>query len=109
MATLQNRLPQIAAGLRPKVAAAVKVGAQRIAETAKERVPVDDGDLQRAIHVERVGPAEYSVVAGDENVFYGHLVEHGTVRTPPRPFLVPAKEARTAEAVALVSAALKRL
>ena len=90
--TLKSRLPQIAAELRPRVSAAVKDSAEQVAEAAKARVPVDTGRLRDAIHVERKGPAEYAVVAGDNQAWYGHLIEHGTTRQPPRPFLVPTLE-----------------
>jgi hypothetical protein len=32
------------------------------------------------------------VVAGDDDVFYGHMVEHGTTHSAPHPFRVPAAE-----------------
>lgn len=75
---------------------ALDTAAREIAETvedkAKARVPVGTGRLRDAIHVERIDKGEYSVVAGDSHVFYGHVVEHGDSNTPPRPFLVPALE-----------------
>lgn len=67
--------------------------AQAIAAGAKSRAPVDSGDLRDSIHVEHVDEGVYAVVAGDSDVFYGHMVENGTVRTPAHPFLVPAAEA----------------
>lgn len=105
---VRNRFPQIIAGLNPTVTAAVYAGAKVIEREAKERVPVDSGDLRSAIHTER-GGNDVRVIAGDSSVFYGHLVENGTTRTPPRPFLVPAVEASRAEVLALVNGALKRL
>jgi HK97 gp10 family phage protein len=108
-ATLKSRLPMITAQLRPRVSAAVKEAAETIAVGAKERVHVDSGDLRDSIHVERTGAAEYSVIAGDENVFYGHLEEFGTSHSPPHPFLVPAAEAGRSVAAGLVTAALRGL
>jgi HK97 gp10 family phage protein len=107
-ATLKSRLPLIAAELRPKVSAAVKVGAEGIAGHARARVSVGAPDvhLRDAIHVERRGPASYAVVAGDEQAWYGHLVEFGTVHSAPRPFLIPATEDGRDDAVAAVRAAL---
>lgn len=111
-ATLESRFPQIIAELRPKVSAAVKTSAESIAENAKTKVadpaPVGEG-LRAAIHVEREDVAEYSVVAGDEKVFYGSMVEFGTSHSAPHPFLVPAAEEGLPEAVALVTAALRGL
>ena len=60
-------------------------------------------------HTERTGTGEVSVIAGDSDVFYGHLVEFGTTHTPARPFLIPAAEANREEVVASVRAALKGL
>lgn len=108
-ATLKSRLPEIVAELRPRVSAAVKEASEHVADEAKMRVPVDTGDLRDAIHVERGGPATYSVLAGDSDAFYGHMVEFGTSRTAPRPFMVPAAEASRAVAEAMVTAVLRGL
>jgi HK97 gp10 family phage protein len=108
-ASLKNRFPEIMVELRPRVNAAVREAAVVIQENAQERVPIDQGDLYEAIHVETVGAGEFSVVAGDDDVFYGHLVENGTTHSPARPFLVPAAEAGRFSAEALVTAALRGL
>jgi HK97 gp10 family phage protein len=108
-ATLKSRFPQIIASIRPRVSVAVKESADAIKEGAQERVPRDTEDLYHAIHVERVGVAEYSVVAGDDDVFYGHMVEDGTAHSAPRPFLVPAAEVERPLAEARVTAALRGL
>lgn len=106
---LKNRLPIIAAELRPHVEAAVALGAERISQSAKDRVPVHTGRLRNAIHVDRRGHGEYRVVAGDHEAFYGHLVEFGTNRAPAQPFLVPAAEENRRSVEALVTTALRRL
>jgi HK97 gp10 family phage protein len=108
-ASLKSRFPEILVELRPRVSAAVKEAAEVVQEAAQERVPVDDGDLYEAIHVERVGVGEYSVVAGNDDVFYGHIVEHGSTHSPAHPFMVPAAEASRFPAEALVTAALRGL
>lgn len=90
---LRSRIPLIAAELDDKLIEGVTDLAQQVAEGAQERVPVDSGALRDAIHVETDG-MEVRVVAGDREAFYGHLVENGSVRVPPRPFLVPSLEAR---------------
>lgn len=110
-ATLKTRLPEIAAELRPKVSAAVKHSAQVVAEDAEARVPVGPPTvhLKDRIHVERKGPAEYAVIAGDEEAFYGHMVEFGTSHSAPRPFLLPALEARQDYTVYTVRQALMDL
>lgn len=110
-ATLKSRFPQITAELRPKVGMAVRAAAEVVEEEAKARVPIGPPDVHLfdAIHVEREDVAEYAVVAGDEDVYYGHMVEHGTSHSAPRPFLIPAMEDSKDAAAALVTAALRGL
>lgn len=89
---LRSRLPRIARELDSQLEPALREIAVRIAVGAKARVPVDTGALRDAIHVERVDESTYLVVAGNGDVYYGHMVENGTVREAPRPFLIPAAE-----------------
>jgi HK97 gp10 family phage protein len=103
-ATLKSRFPEIAASMQPIVHAAVREGAELIAERARENVvavgAVDTGDLRDSIHVTWWGADEEgmdrgaSVFAGNHDTFYGHFVEYGSAARglPPRPFLVPAAE-----------------
>lgn len=104
----RSRLPRIAAGLHVALDAAVKAGAERVAEDAKERVPIRSGALRDAIHTEDDDGGTY-VIAGDSGVFYGHIVEHGGARTPARPFLIPALEENRAGIVAAAAVAVRRL
>ncbi len=110
-ATLKSRLPGIAAELMPKVSAAVKVGATFVAEDASANLNIGPPEIHLAerITVERKGPASYAVVAGDEEAFYGHMIEFGTTRAAPHPFLVPALEGRVNDIEALVTGALRGL
>lgn len=89
--SLKSRIPAILAELPVEVDDAIHEGADAIAEVAQERVPVDEGTLRDAIHVEKI-EGGYSVVAGNTEAFYGHIIEHGGVHTPARPFLIPAYE-----------------
>jgi HK97 gp10 family phage protein len=105
-ATLKSRFPQIVAALDPSMMAATKAAAEVIAQRAKDRVPVESGELRDAIHV--VDEDEgHSVVAGDTDAFYGHMVEFGTTHTAARPFLIPAAEETRPEVEAAASAALR--
>ncbi len=104
-----SRIPSIAAQLDERVDAALRLGAESIEQDAKGRAPINTGRLRDAIHTERTGEGEYTVIAGDDGVFYGHLVELGTTRTPAHPFLIPALEARRSTVLASVNAALKGL
>jgi HK97 gp10 family phage protein len=104
-----SRIPQITIELAAKVDAALKAGAEAVERDAKARAPVNTGKLRAAIHTDRQGPGEYAVVAGDDDVFYGHLVEFGTTYTPAHPFMIPAAEAKRQAVAASVAAALKGL
>ncbi len=108
-ARLRSRFPAIAAELKPRVDLALKEAAEAIARDAKQRVPVASGQLRDAIHVERKGLAEYEVVAGDDDAFYGHIVEHGGRHSAPQPFLVPAAESQRERLAELARAALSGL
>jgi len=112
-ATLQSRLPLIAATLQTKVSAAVKAGSEIIAEAAQANLVagghIRSDELGQAIHVEREGPAEYSVVAGNKDAFYGHMLENGTTHSPPYPFLIPALEENEDTVLYLVQGALEGL
>lgn len=107
---LYSRLPVIAAGLDERIDEVLRNGAERIAAEALARVPVDSGRLRDAIHTT---PAEdgtgHLVVAGNNDVFYGHIVEHGGARTAARPFLQPAGEASRQQIVAEAAEALRSL
>jgi HK97 gp10 family phage protein len=106
---LRSRLDRIARSLDEEIDPAMRHVAERVAQGAQARVPVDSGALRNAIHVERQDEGAYRVVAGDGDVFYGHIVEHGSVRVPPRPFLLPAAESVRDNIDELVRAALKDL
>lgn len=90
--TLKSRIPLIIGELDDRLLEAVTELAERIVAGAKDRVPVDTGALRDAIHV-RVKGHDVAVVAGDDEAWYGHIVENGSVKMPPHPFLVPAYEA----------------
>lgn len=107
---LKDGLPDIIAELEPAVRAALIRGAQEVTEAAKNRVPVETGRLQRAIHWE-ITDEGVEVIAGDHDAFYGHIVEHGSAAygTPPHPFLVPALEERRGDVVDGIRAAIRKV
>jgi HK97 gp10 family phage protein len=104
----RSRLPRLSVELHLVVDEAVKTGAEMIAQGARDRVPVRSGKLRDAIHTEDGDGGTY-VIAGNGNVFYGHIVEHGGAHNPPRPFLVPALEEDRSSVIALAAAALRSL
>lgn len=87
----KSRIPMIARELLPRLDAAAVAAAELIEQAAKERVPVDTGRLRDAIHVEHEDDG-VAVIAGNNEVFYGHIVEHGSVHSAAHPFMIPALE-----------------
>ena len=101
--TLISDLSEISSGLPDAVAEALEAEAEKIAQDAKQRVPVRTGNLRDSIEVvpyNEPGFVGFRVVAdarsltGKYNAPYAHMVEYGSVHNEPaRPFLVPALEA----------------
>jgi HK97 gp10 family phage protein len=104
-ASLKSRLPEIIALVDVRSSAYAKALAEEIAERARDRAPdappLGTG-LVSSIHVEELDEDTFSVQAGDDDVFYGHMVEYGTSHSAPVPFLIPAFE-EAAEAAGRVS------
>jgi HK97 gp10 family phage protein len=88
----ESRIGRIAGELDNRMKLAARFSAEAIEAGAKSRVPVQSGSLRDSIHTVETDDG-YMIVAGDSDVFYGHIVEHGSVNTAPRPFLIPAAEA----------------
>lgn len=88
-----SRIPWVMTMLEHRADQVAEKAAEKIVERAKEAVPVESGRLKESIHAEHTDVMEWTVYAGDESVWYGHLVEHGTNRMGARPFLLPAAEA----------------
>lgn len=111
IANLKSRLPQIITELPPEVGEAIERGCEIVAADAASRVNPGPPDIHLAerIHVEKRGDTEYAVVGGDGDAFYGHIVEHGSVKSAPHPFLVPALDAHAEEIVGMVAAIVRRL
>lgn len=107
--TVKSRLSEIAASLPKRVDRAVKEAAEEVANQARLRAPIQTGSLKASINVQREGPGRYTVVAGDGDVFYGHLVEFGTSHSAPQPFLIPALEVSRPRIDSLISESLRDL
>lgn len=81
-----------------------------IAQDAKRRVPVDTGHLRDAIHVEQVAEGQRTltwIIAYSPEAWYGRMVEFGTRRAGPHPFLIPAMEGKRAVVRKLVKEAVE--
>lgn len=117
---IDSRISKIITEMVPKVEAAMMHGAKKVAQAAKERVPVETGKLRDSIEAINPGaPLEVAVVAGATRRWdrpgssfdfpYGVVVEYGGKYHPPHPFLVPALESRREEILADVRAGLETL
>lgn len=95
-------------------ARALMRGARVIVRRAKELVPVASGRLRRSItavrsrHMERSAEVVISVGPARRVAWYGHIVEFGSVKYAPRPFLRPAIEEKEGEAFAVVAEELRK-
>lgn len=103
---VSNRLPQIAAAIRPLVSAEVKKATLSIQARAQSAAPVLTGTLRRSITSQF--PSDLSGVVGP-SVNYGVYVEFGTRRMGARPYMRPAAEAVLPGFAAAVAAALGKL
>lgn len=109
---VENRFPEIIAELKLKANAIAEAGAETINAKAKEKVHVGPPPwhIKDELHVEKQGDGEYAVVAGDgEHVYYAHIVEFGSSKMSPRPFLIPAFDESLPEIEAAARAMLEAL
>ncbi|HEX5164227.1 MAG TPA: HK97-gp10 family putative phage morphogenesis protein [Thermomicrobiales bacterium] len=103
---VSNRLPQVAAKVRPLVSAEVKKAGFDVQAKAQALVPVKTGLLRRSITTQF--PTDLSAVVGP-SANYGIYVEFGTRHMGARPYMRPAAEAVLPGFAAKVAAALKGL
>lgn len=94
-----------------RLSRAMRVTADLVREDARSRINDGPPDvhLRDHLHTVREAPASYAVVAGDDEAWYGHIVEGGGALSAPRPFLVPALEAQAEDGVARAARALRGL
>lgn len=98
---------------RPKAGAVVVLFAGKAAERMRSRVPIDEGDLLDSITADKtptLSPMGAYADAGPDpsanpGAFKGHMIERGTVKMGPRPFVGPAGDETLPEFVE----AMKRL
>ena len=103
---LKRRLDAIPRAVKAAVAPALITAGRDLSVTMRLLAPVDSGDLRNSIHITAPGETTppYSqpggsttagknqvlITAGDSDVRYAHLVEHGTADAPAQPFFWPA-------------------
>lgn len=83
-------LDRLEGRMRQAAGMAVRKAALDIEGHAKASAPVDTGNLRASVAARQVVPFLWEVAVGAE---YGLYVEMGTLRTPAKPFLIPAAEA----------------
>lgn len=115
--------------------AALRAGANQFKAEVKANVPVDDGDLRDSVRVStrsKRGTVYASLKVGNKKAWYAHFVEYGTkphiikaknggtlhigssflrqVMHPgakPNPFIRPAFDSKSSEAIAAVAAKVR--
>ena len=102
MVKFSSRIPSIIAGLEAKASVVVRKTLADIEAGAKDKAPIDTGNLQNSIAGEMDGPLSGKVIAGAD---YAAYVELGTHKAAAQPFMVPSAE----EARAPFKAALKQI
>jgi HK97 gp10 family phage protein len=90
-----NHLDTFAARARELVHEANLELGQRMGDTAREIVPVETGELQESIEVERTDEKTVVVSAGTD---HAEPVEFGTVHMAAQPFMLPAFDRHAPEA-----------
>lgn len=118
LAVLENDLGNVASGISQEVDEVLREQADKIAASARSKVPVGTGNLRDSIEVvedDRPGYTGYRVVAdarsrsGKYEVPYAHMVEYGSVHNqPPQPFLTPALEEHRQETLDAVGEAIEK-
>ncbi len=90
---------KITAEIEKKAMDRLEEAGQIIADKARQKVPVQSGNLRDSIRVTRLkGDPKQNirVYAGNRKkrdqggAFYAHIVEYGSVKMPAKPFLRPA-------------------
>lgn len=89
---------------------AAEAGAEVIAAEARDLAPRDTGALAEGIHAEagrvQQGRAQFNVGPSKEE-WYGELVELGTEKMAAHPFLRPAFDAKSGDAIEAVGTVLR--
>ena len=86
MRAFAGKLLAMTGRLEAAVQKAAMVAAERCAETARSLVPVDSGELRESIRAGRQGKGAAVIAAAP----HAAMVEYGTSRMAPQPYLVPA-------------------
>lgn len=104
---LNSRLPQIISSLPLRAGAVIHDGAERIAHTAAERVPVHElaPHIRDSLEAEKFGPQASKIKAH----YWWYFLEYGTKHMAPRPFVRDSVQAEYPGILAEMRAALRSL
>ncbi len=121
---LSRRLNAIPKAVKTAVAPALIRAGVDLSVTMRTLAPEDTGDLKKSIHVTAPGQATppYSqpggstiakenqvlVTAGNSDVRYAHLVEHGTADAPAQPFFWISYRLRKKKLASRIKSAIRR-
>ena len=101
-----RKLAALPRRMEDAMARAVDEAAVRAAEAARSLAPVDSGELKRGITVRKYGKTEGAAVSAAP---HSAMVEYGTSRMPPQPFMLPAAQAVRREFVESARAAAREV
>lgn len=85
--------------MEQRLNAGARQAAEAVADEARKQCPVDSGRLRESIDTARAGNGHY-VVSADAP--YAAVVEFGTSRTEPRPFLRSALKLSARQALNII-------
>lgn len=111
LAELDRALQELAwPAARRALRKGMRKGANVVRDEARAKAPVRTGNLKRRIRTrerrEENGDLRFAIEV-PRSAFYGRFLEYGTSKMAAKPFLRPAAEAKTEEAVTAMRDALQ--
>lgn len=74
--------------IRRRLVTGLRTAASYVDQVAQQEIPVDQGTLKAHTRVEVDDQAlEIDLKSGGKGARHAHLVEYGTVKTPPNPYM----------------------
>ena len=98
------RINAIPAAAETGLTAAALSAAESCAEAARALVPVDSGELRESISASQAGSMSAQVTA---TAGHAAMVEYGTSRMPPQPYMQPAAQQARGEFTERAAAAVR--
>lgn len=107
---IRSQVPAVKLKHRAGMIAGLRAGAEIIEQEVRSRCPVGEtGNLKASIRSEiDERTVRGYVIAGNNDAWYARLVERGTSRAAPHPFLRPAVQTKRRAALAAFRAAVRR-